>query len=155
MGYFKIWGGLTFVRLANLKRSKLDVRATTCVFSWIWTNNTTYRFLVNENYIIFELGDVLFHEEKISFKLKNNGCQETRENIISQPSSSTSILQNQQNNEIEPLRNKRTRVEKGFGPDYYIDNIEESLVNFTRNFIITWCNFLERGCKWWDKFTNF
>ena len=55
-------------------------------------------FLNVENKIIFEFGDAIFHEEKFSFKLKNSGGEE---NTLSQPSSSTSHLQNQENFEME------------------------------------------------------
>ena len=58
--------------------------------------------------------------------MKNSGGEE---NILSQPSSSTSHLQNQEKFEMEPRRSKRTRVEKGFGPDYYVFNIEENPQN--------------------------
>ena len=58
--------------------------------------------------------------------MKNSGVEE---NILSQPSSSTSHLQNQENFEIEPRRSKRARVEKDFGPDYYVFNIEENSQN--------------------------
>ena len=51
------------------------------------------------------------------------------ENILPQPSSSTSHLQNQENIEMEPRRSKKARVEKDFGPDYYVFNIKENLQN--------------------------
>ena len=44
-------------------------------------------------------------------------------------SSSTSHLQNQENFEMELRRSKRARVEKDFGPDYYVFNIEENPQN--------------------------
>ena len=58
--------------------------------------------------------------------MKKSGGEE---NILSQPSSSTSHLQNQENYEMEPRRSKRARVEKDFGHDYYVFNIEENLQN--------------------------
>ena len=48
---------------------------------------------------------------------------------MSQPSSSTSHFQNQGNFEMEPRRSKRVRVEKDFGLDYYVFNIEENPQN--------------------------
>ena len=51
------------------------------------------------------------------------------ENLLLQSSSSTSHLQNQENFEMEPRRSKRARVEKDFGPNYYVFNIEENLQN--------------------------
>ena len=58
--------------------------------------------------------------------MKNSGGEE---NILSQPNSSTSHLQNQENFEMEPRRSKRARVEKDFSLDYYVFNIEENLQN--------------------------
>ena len=70
-----------------------------------------------------ESSDAIFHDENFPFKLKNNGGEE---NILSQPSSSTSHLQNQENFEMEPRRSKRARVEKVFGPDYYVLTLRKS-----------------------------
>jgi hypothetical protein len=89
-------------------------------------NSTAYSFLDIQNNIIFESGDAIFHEEKFPFKSKNSGGEK---NILSQPSSSTSHLQTQENIELEPRRSKRARVEKDFGPDYYVFNLEENPPN--------------------------
>ena len=51
------------------------------------------------------------------------------EDILSRPSSSTSHLQNQENFEMESKRSKRAKVEKDFGPDYYVFNIKENHQN--------------------------
>ena len=45
--------------------------------------------------------------------------------MLSQPSSSTHS-QNQENLEIKLRRSKRARVEKDFGPDYYVFNVDEN-----------------------------
>jgi hypothetical protein len=58
--------------------------------------------------------------------LKNSGGEK---NILSQPSSSTSHLQTQENIELEPRRSKSARVEKDFGLDYYVFNLEENPSN--------------------------
>ena len=92
LGYLKVWGCLSYVRLIDPKIPKLGIRATTCAFLGYAINSATYRFFDLENKIIFESGVVIFHEEKFPFKLKNSGGEE---NILSQPSSSTSHLQNQ------------------------------------------------------------
>ena len=112
--YLRVWGCLAYVRLTDPKMPKLGIRATTCAF------------LDLENKIIFEYDDAIFHEEKFHFKLKNSGGEE---NILSQSSSSTSHLQNQENFEMEPRRSKRARVEMDFGPNYYVFNIEENPQN--------------------------
>ena len=122
----RVWGCLAYIRLIDPKIPTLSIRATTCAFLGYVINNAAYRFFYLENKIIFESGDAIFHEEKFPFKLKNSGGEE---NMLSQPSSSTLHLQNQENFEMEPRRSKRARVEKDFGPDYYVFKIEENLQN--------------------------
>ena len=126
LGYLRVWNCLAYVRFTGPKLPKLGIRASTCAFLGYVINSIAYRFFDLENKIIFESGDAIFHEENFPFKFKNSGGEE---NILSQPSSSTSHLQNQENFEMEPTRSKRTRVEKDFGPDYYVFNIEENPQN--------------------------
>ena len=126
LGYLREWDCLVYVRLTDPKIPKLGIRATTCAFLGYAINSVAYSFFDLENKILFESGDAIFHEEKFPFKLKNNGGEE---NILSQPSSSTSHLQNQENFEMEPRRSKRARVEMDFGPNYYVFNIEENPQN--------------------------
>ena len=122
LGYLRVWGCLAYKRLTDPKIPKLGIKASTCAFLGYVINSVTYRFFDLKYKIIFEFGDAIFHKEKFPFKLKNSGGEE---NILLQPSSSTSHLQNQENFEME-LRSKRARVEKDFGPDYYVFNIEEN-----------------------------
>ena len=115
LGYLRVWGCLAYVRLSDSKIPKLGIKATTFAFLGYAINSAAYRFFDLENKILFEFGDAIFQEEKFPFKLKNSGGEE---NIFSQPSSSTSHLQNQENFEMEPRRSKRARVEKDFDHDY-------------------------------------
>ena len=138
LGYFKVWGCLAFVRLTDPKIPKLGVRVTTYAFLGYLVNSIVYRFLNVENNVIFESGDDIFHKEKFPSKSKNSRGKEGRENVLSQPSSSTffffwetpssstSNSQNQENLDIELRRHKRARVEKDFGPGYYVFNVDEN-----------------------------
>ena len=108
--------------LNDHKIPKLCIRVTICDFIAYAINSAAYKFFDLENKIIFESSDVIFHEEKFHFKLKNSRGEE---NILSQPSFSASHLQNQENFEMEPRMSKRARVEKDFGPNYYVFNFEE------------------------------
>ena len=65
-------------------------------------------------------------KKNFKFELKNNGGEE---NILLQPSSSISHLQNQENFEMEPRRGKKARVENDFSPNYYVFNIKENHQN--------------------------
>ena len=67
-----------------------------------------------------------FIRKNFLLNLKNNRGKEGRENVLSQPSSSTSHSQNQENLDIELRRSKRARVEKDFGLDYYVCNVDEN-----------------------------
>ena len=89
LGYLRVWVCLAYVRLTDPKISKLGIRATTFTFLSYVINSAAYRFFDLENKIIFESDDAIFHEDKFPFKLKNSGGEE---NILSQPSSSTSHL---------------------------------------------------------------
>ena len=61
-----------------------------------------------------------FMRKNFLLNLKIVGGKEVRENVLSQPSSSTPHTQNHENLEIKLRRSKRARVEKYFGPDYYV-----------------------------------
>ena len=98
-------GCLAYVRLTDPKIPKLGLIATTYAFLGYAINSATYRFFYLEKKI--ESSDAIFHDENFPFKLKNSGGEEY---ILSQPSSSTSHLQNQENFELEPRRSKRARI---------------------------------------------
>ena len=132
LGYLRVWGCLAYVRLTSFKIPKFGIRAITYAFLGYAINSASYRFFELENKIIFEFGDAIFHEEKFPFKLKNSGREE---NILSRPSSSTSHLQNQKFFEMQPRRSKKARVEKDFGPDYYVFNIAENPQNLKEAWI--------------------
>ena len=68
LGYLRLWGCLAYVRLTDSKIIKLSIKATTCAFLSYVINSVAYRFFDLENKIIFESGDVIFHEENFHFK---------------------------------------------------------------------------------------
>ena len=67
--------------------------------------------------------------------------------MLSQPSSSTPHSQNQENIEIELKRSKRTRVEKFFGPDYYVFNVDENPLTLKEA-------LLSHDCVFWKEVVN-
>ena len=126
----------------------MGVRATTCAFLGYAINSIAYKFLNIENNVIFESGDAIFHEEKFPFKSKNSGGKEVRENVLFQPSSSsTPYSQNQENLEIELRRSNRARVEKDFGPDYYVFNVDENPLTLEEA-------LLSLDCVFWKEAVN-
>ena len=68
LAYLRLWGCLAYVRLTESKITKLGIKATTRVFLSYVINSVAYRFFDLENKIIFESGDVIFHEENFHFK---------------------------------------------------------------------------------------
>ena len=79
--------------------------------------------------------------------LKIVGGKEVRENVLSQPSSSTPHSQNQENLEIELRRSKRARVEKDFSPDYYVFNVDENPLTLKET-------LLSPDCVFWKEAVN-
>ena len=73
MNFSKVWGCLAYVRLPDPKRSKLGVKASTCVFLGYSLYSTNYRFFDIDNNTIIESRDAIFHENKFPFKYKNSG----------------------------------------------------------------------------------
>ena len=99
-----------------------------------------------ENNVIFESGDDIFHEEKFPFKSNSIWGKEVIESVLSQPSSYTHS-QNQENLEIELRRSKKARVEKDFGPDYYVFNVDENPLTLKEA-------LLSLGGVFWKKAVN-
>ena len=106
------------------KITKLGKKVTTCAFLGYASNSTAYRFFIREDNIVIESGYAIFHENKFLFDTKNSGDQRIEQNILSLPSSSTSTLKNKEVVDFDLRRSKRTRVEKDFGPDFYVFNVE-------------------------------
>ncbi|XP_047269771.1 uncharacterized protein LOC107874754 isoform X1 [Capsicum annuum] len=123
LGYLRVWGCLAYMRLMDTKISKLGKKITTCAFLGYASNSTAYRFFNLEDSVMIESGNAIFHKDKFPFDFKNRGGHGIKENILSLPSSSTSTLNNKENNDFELGRNKRARVEKDFGPNYYVFNV--------------------------------
>ena len=67
--------------------------------------------------------------------------------MLAQPSSSTPHSQNQENLEIELRRSKRARVEKDFGPDYYVFNVDENPLTLKEA-------LLSPDCVFWKEVVN-
>ena len=125
LGYLRVWDCLAFVRLMDPKITKLGKKVTTCAFLGYASNSTAYRFFNLEDNIVIESGDAIFYENKFPFDTKNSGGQRIEQNILSLPSSSTSTLKNKEVVDFELRRSKRARVEKDFGPDFYVFNVED------------------------------
>ena len=108
------------MRLPDPKRPKLGVKASTCVFLGYSLYSTTYRFFDINNNTIIESRDAIFHENKFPFKYKNSGGFEQQEKFECSTSKSKDVNEY----EIEPRRSKRPRIEKVFGPKYYVYNLQ-------------------------------
>jgi len=124
LNFLRVWGCLAYVKHVDPKRSKLGSQASTCVFVGYSLNSITYRFFDINNKVIIESSDAMFHENKFPYKLRNSGGQEIIKPSISIPSSS--YQENDIQNEIEPRRSKRARIERDFGTDFLVYNVEDN-----------------------------
>jgi hypothetical protein len=126
INYFKLWGCLAYVRLPDIKRSKLGPRTSKCVFLGYAFHSKSYRFLELDSNVIIESRDAEFFE---SNTIKNSNFSEAStsnnennfENIVSE---------NEENFEIR--KSKRIRKEKNFGTDfltYFIEGNSQVVVN--------------------------
>jgi hypothetical protein len=83
-------------------------------------NSPTYRFFDIDNNTIIESKEAIFHENKFPFKSKIIGGLEQQ----GRDKSSMSKSKEADKIEIEPRKSKRLRIEKDFGPDYYVYNLQ-------------------------------
>jgi hypothetical protein len=126
LNYFKLWGCIAYVRLLDLKRSKLGPRTSKCVFIDYASRNKAYRFLELDSNVIIESRDAEFFE---SNTIKNSKFSEVstsnNENVLENV-----VLENEENFEIR--KSKRIRKEKSFGSDfltYFIEGNSQVIVN--------------------------
>jgi hypothetical protein len=76
--------------------------------------------LTFDNNTIIESKEAIFHENKFPFKSKISGGLEQQgrdESLMSKSKEADKI-------EIEPRKSKRLRIEKDFGPDYYVYSLQ-------------------------------
>jgi hypothetical protein len=116
LDYFRVWGCLAYVRLLDPKRPKLGKRASTCVFLGYTLNSPTYKFFDIDNNTIIESKEAIFHENKSPFKSKISGGLEQQGRDESSMSKSKKVYKI----EIEPRKSRKLRIEKDFGPVYYV-----------------------------------
>ena len=84
---------------------------------------------------MIESGDAIFHENNFCFDTKNSGGQKIEQNILSVPSSSSSTFKNKEVNDFELRRSKRSRVQKYFGSDFYVFNVENDRLTLKKHYI--------------------
>ena len=64
-------------------------------------------------------------------------------------------MKNKEVVDFELRRSKRARVEKEFGPDFYVFNVENDPLTLKEALFSHDSIFLERGCKWWNGISKF
>ena len=87
--------------------------------------STTYRFFDIDNNTKIESRDAIFHENIFAFKYKNSGGFEQQEKFECSTSKSKDVNEC----EIELRRSKRPKIEKVFGPKYYVYNLQSDLTS--------------------------
>ncbi|CAL8091268.1 unnamed protein product [Prunus armeniaca] len=129
----KVWGCLAKVQVPLPKRTKLGPKTIDCVFIGFASNSAAYRFLVFHSDVsdihvntILESVDVIFFEDIFPYKQGRSNVNSKRtidDSRINENSriddgnpTSSSVQENEQDQ--EPRRSKRTRIPKDFGPDF-------------------------------------
>ena len=74
MNYFKVWGCITYFRVPNPKRTKLELRANKSVFVGYAVNFKAYRLLDLSSKTIVESRDVEFIENKFINDSQSSLC---------------------------------------------------------------------------------
>ena len=116
--YFLVWGCLAYVRIPDLKRSKLASRAYECAFIGYAIHSKAYRFYDIKNNVIIEPLDVDFFEDKFPFKSKNSGGGGSSENKIVNELN-LSKRKEPDTNIPELRRSVQLKVAKDFGFNFY------------------------------------
>ena len=117
LSYLWTWGCLVYVRISDPKRRKLTSRAYECAFIGYAKNSKVYRFYDLENEVIIESNDLIFFEDRFSFKSRNSGGLNSQTTRSSSSSSLPLVRIQTQDKEVdpEPRRIKRARIIKDFG----------------------------------------
>ena len=129
LSYFRTWGCRAIIRLPDPKRKKLGEKGIECILLGYALHSKAYRFLVIKpnssigvNKII-ESRDAVFYENRFTTIPRLESNQEKE--FILLPSYKTSEPPSES---IEPIRSKRARIAKSFGPNFVV-----YLVEGTRN----------------------
>ncbi|CAL8084501.1 unnamed protein product [Prunus armeniaca] len=129
----KVWGCLAKVQVPLPKITKLGPKTIDCAFIGFASNSAAYRFLVFHSDVydihvntILEYVDAIFFEDIFPYKQGRSNVNRKRtidDSRIKENSriddgnpTSSSVQENEQDQ--EPRRSKRTRIPKDFGPDF-------------------------------------
>ena len=121
----KVWGCLAKVLIPLPKRTKIGPKTIYCVFIEFANNSVAYRFLgikfeVSNAHVntIIESNDAEFFEGIFPYKEKETNS--SRKRLYHDEFTSLNI----QNEDMEPRRGKRMKIQKNFGP-YFISFLTE------------------------------
>ncbi|RVW16046.1 Retrovirus-related Pol polyprotein from transposon TNT 1-94 [Vitis vinifera] len=109
IGYFKVWGCLTYCKKTDPNKTKLGPRAIKCAFVGYASNSKAYRLLDLESNVIIESREVEFFENLLSDSNSQvptsvgESQEETLSKVVEQP--------------IVPRKSQRARKEKVLGSD--------------------------------------
>lgn len=122
-----MWGCLAKVVVPPPKVQKLGPKTMDCVFIGYAQNSSAYRFLVYDSKnpeihknTIMESRNASFFEDKFPYLFKEKEIASSKDKEIVQEGEQALP----ENEEIEPRRSKRARVEKSFGDDFLTYMIE-------------------------------
>jgi len=134
--YLKVWGCLAKVVVPLPKAVKIGPKTVDGIFIGYADESSAYRFLVHESKIpdihknsIMESRNASFFENVFPCLNKDKASSSRMDNENIHNETHNELVQEEPNQsedeEIEPRRSKRARVEKSFGPDFYTYMVEK------------------------------
>ena len=125
--FLRVWGCLAKVVVPPPKVQKLGPKTVDCVFIGYALNSSAYRFLVHDSKnpeihknTIMESRNASFFEDVFPCLNKKGESSSSPDNEVVREDEQAQSGEE----EIEPRRSKRARVEKSFGPDFYTYVVE-------------------------------
>ncbi|KAJ9559825.1 hypothetical protein OSB04_004985 [Centaurea solstitialis] len=132
--YLRVWGCLAKVVAPPPKAVKIGPKTVDCIFIGYAQNSSAHRFLVHESSIpdihkntIMESRNASFFEDVFPCLNKEDA---SALRITPSERNEDHIEEKEEEEEIEPRRSKRARVEKTFGPDFYTYMVEREPQTF-------------------------
>jgi hypothetical protein len=140
--HLKVWGCLAKVLAPLPKKMKIGPKTVDCIFIGYAAHSNAYRFLVYESKnpeihknTIMESKNVSFFEQVFPYKQNQGNSSLKRPLEVGEENSenyqqedeideSQQMLQHEVEDEVEPRRSKRARVETSFGPDFMTYMVE-------------------------------
>lgn len=139
--YLKVWGCLAKVLAPLPKKMKIGPKTVDCIFIGYALHSNAYRFLVHDSKnpdihknTFMESKNASFFEHIFPCKREEieSGSKRSLETVNEDSQDIQHEVEVEGNEEVEPRRSKRARVEKSFGPDFLTYMLEVEPQNYSQ-----------------------